>query len=125
MDAVLQEMVGLVLNWRVVLVITLVSLWGACGGLITYTVGKKGMPAVQSKFHQVDPAKLEHVGEWYDRWGSRLLLISMVPVLGTMIRLGAGIYGIRLVAFLIWSLIALMLRNWVLFLLANGVIQAL
>jgi membrane protein YqaA with SNARE-associated domain len=125
MDAVLQEMVGQVLNWRVVLVITLISLWGACGGLITYTVGKKGMPAVQSKFHQLDPDKLEHIGGLYHRWGSRLLLISMVPVMGTMIRLGAGIYGIRLVTFLFWSFVALLLRNWVLFLLANGVIQAL
>ena len=125
MDAVLEELVGQALNWRVVLVITLISLWGVCGGLITCAVGKKGMLAVQSKFHQLDPAKLDRVGGLYERWGSRLLLISMIPVMGTVIRLGAGIYGIRLVAFLIWSLIALMLRNWVLFLLANGVIQAL
>jgi membrane protein YqaA with SNARE-associated domain len=125
MDADLLQTLRLVWNWRVVLAIGLISLWGACGGLISYSVGKKGMPAVQSKFHQVDPEKLNRVEDYYDRWGSRLLLISMIPVIGTVIRLGAGIYGIRLVAFLSWSFIALWVRNWVLFLIAHGVIQAL
>lgn len=125
MEAVIRETAALMWNWHAWLAIVVLSIWGASGGLITYSIGKQGMPAIQSKFHQLNPAKLEYIGALYDRWGSQLLLISMVPVMGTMIRLGAGIYGVGLATFMLWSLIALLLRNWVLFLVAHGILQAL
>jgi len=125
MDPVIQETEALMVNGHAWLAIVVISLWGAAGGLITYSLGKKGIPAIQAKFHQLDPEKLEHFNGWYDRWGNPLLLISMIPLVGTMIRLVAGINGIKLVVFLAWSFIALLIRNWVLFMVAHGIIQSL
>ena len=44
------------------------------------------------------------------------MLLSSLPVLGTLLKLGAGMYGVQVVAFIVWSVIALLIRNWILFL---------
>jgi membrane protein DedA with SNARE-associated domain len=125
MESFLQETVALISNWHVWLAIGAISLLGACGGLITYNIGKKGMPAIESKFSKLEPEKLERFAGWYGRWGNLVLLVTMIPVMGTMIRLVAGMREVRLLVFLVWCLVALLIRNWVLFIVAHGIIQSL
>lgn len=113
---VLRESVQSFLNLRIWLAILAASVWGASLGLINYYAGRKGVTEIQKKFPKLDPNKLEHYHHWYERWGARVLVLSGVPVLGTFLTLGAGIYGVQVVAFMIWSVIALLIRNWILFL---------
>lgn len=125
MESVIPETEALMVNWNAWLSILAISLWGAFGGLITYGIGKKGPRAIEAKVPQLDPEKLERFTGWYDRWGNPLLLVSMIPLVGTTIRLVAGIKGVKLVVFLAWSFVALFIRNWVLLILAQGIILSL
>ena len=121
----LRESAQSLLNFRIWLTILAASTFGASLGLINYLAAKKGLPEIQKKFPQLDQKKLNRVDWLYQRWGARVLLLSSVPVLGTVLTLGAGMYGVQLVAFMIWSVIALLIRNWLLFLFFTVLIGGL
>ena len=122
---VLRESIQSLLDIRVWLAILAFSTWGASLGLVNYYAGKKGMPAIQKKFPQLDANKLERYHHWYERWGARVLMLSGLPVLGTFLTLGAGIYGLQTVEFMVWSIIALLIRNWLLYLFFAVIILGL
>ena len=122
---VLNEIGQSLFDFRIWLAILATSVYGASLGLINYYAGKKGVPAIQERFPQVNPDKLEHYHRWYERWGARVLILSSLPVLGTFLTLGAGIYGVHIVAFMVWSVIALLIRNWLLFFIFTVIIGSL
>ncbi len=96
------------------LVVVLVSLLGTVGNLALYNIGKQGVEAVVSRFPQIDPERWKRVERLYEEHGSLVLLLSGVPVLGSLITTAAGAFGVELPAFLFLVIIAKMIRNWLL-----------
>ena len=95
--------------WAVVLAL---SAGGLAFNLLGYYAGIRGMEAVHERFPRIDPERLGQIGIWYQRWGTFLLLLTALPVLGSLLSVGAGVYGVRLVPFLIWVSLAKVGRNW-------------
>ena len=105
--------------WAWLLVI-LLSVLGAVGNLTLYKVGEEGMEAVISRFPQINPARWNRAGELFETRGSWILLLSSLPGLGLVLSTAAGAFGIRMLVFVLWVVVAKMVRNWLLlFLVVN------
>ena len=105
--------------WAWLLVI-LLSVLGAVGNLTLYKVGEEGMEAVVSRFPQINPARFHRAGELFETRGSWILLLSSLPGLGLLLSTAAGAFGIRMLVFVLWVVVAKMVRNWLLlFLVVN------
>ena len=103
--------------WSIILVLTLLTLISATA---KYRIGKSGLPVVKKRFPQVDDAKWDRVGGYFDRFGSVVVLLSLVPVLAWVIPPAAGAYGVRFIPFLFFAFIAKLIRYWILFIIAYG-----
>ena len=103
--------------WSIILVLSLLTLISATA---KYRIGKGGLPVVKERFPQVDDAKWDRVGGYFDRFGSVVVLLSLVPVLAWVIPPAAGAYGVRFVPFLFFAFIAKLIRYWILFIIAYG-----
>ena len=99
--------------WAWLLVI-LVSLLGAVGNLTLYKLGKEGQEAVASRFPRIDLARFRRAGELFQKRGSWILLLSSVPGLGLLLSTAAGAFGVETHEFLLWVMVAKMVRNWLL-----------
>lgn len=115
----------LLLDLRAWLLVLTFSAVGIAIGLASYHVGRRGLPAVQSRFPKVDPERWEQLGRWYDRWGAGVLVLSAVPFLGILLSAGAGAFGIKLGTFLFWSIVTKTVRNWVILLFLYAGFQRL
>jgi membrane protein YqaA with SNARE-associated domain len=99
--------------WAWLLVI-LVSVLGLLGNLGLYQLGKQGLEAVVTRFPRIKPDRWNHAGELLEARGSWILLATCLPGLGLLLSTAAGAFGISLVAFLLWIMVAKMVRNWLL-----------
>jgi len=104
--------------WLVVLV---ASLLGALGNLALYYLGQRGTEAVLQRFPRIEGGRWKRIGAYYQRFGARLLILSVVPGLGSLLTMGAGAFGIKRRVFLFWVVLAKGMRNWVLLLLFHQV----
>ena len=102
------------------LIIVALSLLGSIGNLALYEVGKQGVDAIRKRFPRIKPEQWQRVQALYDNYGGWVLLISGVPVLGSMLTTAAGAFGVPRPAFLILVTIGKMLRNWLLAILVAG-----
>ena len=80
--------------------------------LILYKLGQGGTEAVLQRFSRINPKRLYRARELVDERGSWILLLSGIPGLGMVLVTAAGILGTRLIKFLLWVLISLWVRNW-------------
>ncbi len=94
------------------LLVILVSVLGVIGNLALYSVGKRGYDAVRDRFPQIKRERWERVATLYERHGSLALLLSGVPVLGSLLTTAAGAFGVRLPVFVLFVFIAKCVRNW-------------
>lgn len=106
--------------WAWLLVI-LLSVLGAVGNLTLYKVGEEGMEAVVSRFPQINPARFHRAGELFETRGSWILLLSSLPGLGLLLSAAAGAFGIRMLVFVLWVVVAKMVRNWLLLIIVVNV----
>ena len=104
MDLLLEPLV-----WLLVIVF---SVLGVFGNLALYGVGKRGYDAVRERFPRVKPERWERVAKLYEEHGSLALLLSGVPVLGSLLTTAAGAFGVRVPAFILFVFIAKFVRNW-------------
>lgn len=111
----------LLLEPRAWLVVILVSILGLAGNLALYQLGKRGVDAVRARFPRIKPEQWQRIGSLYEERGSWVLLLSAVPVLGTMLTTAAGAFGVAQPAFIFWVTIAKLLRNWVLAVIAHEI----
>ena len=95
--------------WLLVAVVTLV---GTASNVILYKLGKEGTEIVLQRFPRIKPERLYRAQELVEERGSWILLLSGIPGLGAVLVTAAGILEVRLSAFLLWVLISLGLRNW-------------
>ena len=106
-----------------VLVVT-VSVLGTLGNLGLYYLGGRGAEAVFARFPYIEGERWERVGGYYRRWGGRILLLSAIPALGTLLTTAAGAYGVKRRVFLLWVFTSKVLRNWLLLLLFYQVVRS-
>jgi membrane protein YqaA with SNARE-associated domain len=103
---------GLV-NYRLWLLVLLVSAWGTAGSLIPYYVGQRGTKAVFDHYPRLRGRPWERLEALYQKWGALTLILSGIPGLGAALLVGAGAFGIRRGVFLCWVFLGKVLRYWV------------
>ena len=103
--------------WLAVLGLSVVGIAISSGA---YGAGRRGKSAARDRFSSISEQRWNQVQGWYDRWGSGILLTSAVPGLATVLTVGAGMFGIRLIPFLFWVSLSKVARNWLIVLLLYG-----
>ena len=107
------------------LVVGVLSVLGALGNLALYYLGQRGTEAVFERFPGLEGERWERIGAYYQRYGPKLLILSAVPGLGTVLTTGAGAFEINRYAFLFWVVVGKGLRNWLIVFLALAGFQGL
>jgi membrane protein DedA with SNARE-associated domain len=112
------------LNLRYWLLIIAISLVGTSANLATYYLGREGSSAVFERYPTLEASSSwQRVNDWFQRWGSRTLVLSFIPVLVTALSAAAGIFKIRMTIFLLAVFAAKVIRNWVILLLALSLLR--
>lgn len=94
------------------LVVLLLSALGVVGNVALYQVGKQGFDAIRERLPRVKPEQWQKVKGLYDRFGAWALLLSGIPVLGSLLTTGAGAFGVALPSFVVLVFVAKLVRNW-------------
>ncbi|MCO5189068.1 MAG: VTT domain-containing protein [Anaerolineae bacterium] len=113
------------LNLHYWLFIVAVSLLGTLPNLVAYYLGREGSAAVFKRYPHLQTSHLwDRVNRWFQRWGSRTLLLAFIPALATALSATAGIFGINRSIFLTYVITAKVMRNWVLLLLILNIARS-
>jgi membrane protein YqaA with SNARE-associated domain len=102
------------------LLIVAFSVLGSVGNLALYQVGKQGIDAIRQRFPRIKDEQWLRVKGLYDKYGAWILLLSGIPVLGSMLTTAAGAFDVPRPMFLLLVTIGKILRNWLLVILAAG-----
>ena len=94
------------------LIVLLLSILGVAGNLALYQVGKRGVDAIRERFPQVKDEQWLRVKKLYDEHGSLALLLSGVPLLGSLLTTAAGAFDVRPFSFVVFVFVAKLVRNW-------------
>lgn len=94
------------------LIVLLLSILGVVGNLALYRIGKGGVDAIRKRFPRIKPEQWHRVKRLFDEHGSFALLLSGVPVLGSLLTTAAGAFDVRLFSFVVFVFIAKLVRNW-------------
>lgn len=97
-------------TWAVVVVGTL---GGYLGSLVNYQLARYGGDRWEAR-HPDRMRAIERVRTWFERWGSPLLVLSWLPVLGETITVAAGLAKVRLWLFSVWTIAGRALRMFAL-----------
>jgi membrane protein YqaA with SNARE-associated domain len=103
--------------WVIILVL---SVLGSVGNLALYQVGNQGIDAIRQRFPRIRDEQWLRVKRLFDNYGSWVLVLSGIPVLGSMLTTAAGAFDVPRPAFLLLVTIGKMLRNWLLAILFYG-----
>jgi membrane protein DedA with SNARE-associated domain len=106
--------------WLVVLGLTI---FGVADRLVFYYAGKRGGKAALDKVHGYTPERADQLHSLYERWGSFLLLITSVPVIGSSMTVLGGISDVAIPLFIVMAVISYMVRNWIIVFLSSGVVH--
>ena len=88
--------------------------------LVAYKLGKEGIEAVSDRFPQIKAEQWERGHELLQTRGAWVLVLSGVPGAGIVIVAAAGALGVRLYTFIPWVSVGMLVRYWVLLLIAVG-----
>jgi len=108
--------------WLVVLVWTAI---GVFNKLVYYEAGERGGNAALNKVHGFNQERADKFHNLYDRWGSILLLLASVPVIGSVVTVLGGVRRVAIPVFVIMVVISNLVRNWIIIILSGGVVQLL
>lgn len=100
--------------WAIILILGLIEV---SVNLAKYYAGREGLAAVQKRFPKVEPEHWARFNNWLERGGGPVLLLMAIPVLSSLLAVSAGIYGLRMMFFFWWAYLAVVSRNWLLYLL--------
>ncbi len=106
------------------LVVIAFSLLGSVGNLALYEAGKQGVDSIRARFPRIKDEHWLRVKGLYDNYGAWILLLSGIPVLGSLLTTAAGAFGVPRPFFLILVTIGKLVRNWLLALLFYGTYNA-
>jgi membrane protein YqaA with SNARE-associated domain len=102
------------------LIVVAFSVLGSLGNLALYEVGRQGVDAIRKRFPRIKDEHWLRVKGLYDRFGGWVLLLSGIPVLGSLLTTAAGVFGVPRPAFLILVTIGKLWRNWLLAIILAG-----
>jgi membrane protein DedA with SNARE-associated domain len=108
--------------WVVVLI------WAAIGvfnKVVYYKAGERSGKAALNHIHGYTPEKADKYHQLYQRWGSPLLLLASVPVIGSVITVLGGVGRVAMPTFIILVVVSNLVRNWLIIILSGGVVQLL
>lgn len=106
---------------RLWLIVLVVSAFGVADKLVYYYAGKRHGKSALDKIHGYTPERAEKFHQLYDRWGSLLLLLASVPMIGSAMTVLGGVDGIARNTFIVLVSISNLVRNWLIVILAGGV----
>lgn len=101
-----------------------VSALGIIAPLTAYAIGKRGTQAVLSHFPRISKEQWEKASKLYEDYGSRLVFLSAIPMIGMVFSAVAGAFGIKLSTFVIWVFAGRLVRNWLILLLFDQALRA-
>ena len=85
------------------------TLGGYLGSLINYALAAGGGRWWRAR-HPDRTARLDRMHTWFDRWGSPVLVLAWLPVVGELLTLVAGAARVRLGVFSFWTILGRALR---------------
>jgi membrane protein DedA with SNARE-associated domain len=119
LDAIIADLTNPT-YWLVVLILTAIGLFNK---LVYYKAGQRSGEDSLNKIHGYTPERADELHHLYGRWGSPLLLLASVPVIGSVTTVLAGADGVALRALVIFVVISNLVRNWLIIILADGAVQ--
>ena len=106
--------------WLVVLVWTAI---GVINKLVYYEAGERSGKVALENIHGYTQERANRFYSHYDRWGSPLLLLASVPVIGSVTTVLAGADGVALPILVVFVVISNLIRNWIIIILAGGIVR--
>ena len=85
------------------------TLGGYVGSLINYALAAGGGLWWRER-HPDRTARLDRMHTWFDRWGSPVLVLAWLPIVGELLTLVAGAARVRLGVFSFWTILGRALR---------------
>jgi membrane protein YqaA with SNARE-associated domain len=113
-------LVNLFLDWRIWAAVILLTGLTVITSVAKYRLGQNGLETVKERFPQISDERWERVGNYFQRYGSPVVLLSFLPLLAWIIPPAAGAYGVKFRPFLLWAFIAKMVRYWILIIIVIG-----
>ena len=107
-------MVDLLTDPKIWLLVLVLSVWGSLARLPNFYLGNRGKERIESLYPRIKPETWERVLGYYDRLGPTPLLISSIPIIGSLLTITAGMAGIKRNSFLFWVVVSKIIRNWIL-----------
>jgi membrane protein YqaA with SNARE-associated domain len=101
--------------------VVIISVLGVLAKLVYYKIGDGGREAIMDHIPKLEPERLEEIEDRYEHSGSRLLLLSSIPGLGSAIAASAGLFHTPMLTFVVLVFISNLVRNWfVIYILDQG-----
>jgi membrane protein YqaA with SNARE-associated domain len=107
-------MIDLLSDPKIWLLIIGASVLGSFARVANYYAGLRGKEVIVNIYPQIEPERWERISRLYDRLGHLPLLLSSIPIIGTLLTVGAGMAGIGRNNFLFWVTVSKVIRNWIL-----------
>ena len=116
-------LINLFLDWRIWAAVILLTGLTVVTSVAKYRLGRDGLDTVKERFPQVSEERWERVGNYFERYGSPVVLLAFLPLLAWIIPPAAGAYGVGFRPFLFWAFIAKMVRYWILIIIVIGLYE--
>jgi membrane protein YqaA with SNARE-associated domain len=97
--------------WLIIIVLTTL---GVVGNLAWFELGKQGTKEITARFPRIKTEAWERIQGLCEEYRARVLILSAISVLASLVTTTAGAMGIRRPVFLVWVTFAKLLRNWLL-----------
>ena len=110
---------------RLWLIVLAVSAIGVADKLVYYYAGRRGGKAALKDIPGLTPERAEKLHNLYDRWGTLLLLLASVPVIGSAMTVLGGVGGVSRTLFIVLVSISNLVRNWLIVILSGGIVALL
>lgn len=107
-------MLDLLTDPKIWLLILVLSVWGSLARLPNFYLGNRGKDQIETLYPRIKPETWQRALNYYDRLGSTPLLISSIPIIGSLLTVTAGMAGIKRNSFLFWVAMSKIIRNWIL-----------
>ncbi len=72
------------------------------GSITNYYVGKLGTNFLLSRYIKVDSQKRQKAEKMYQKWGSPILSLAWIPIIGDPLTVVAGVFNLDLWIFTFW-----------------------
>ena len=115
-------MIDLLSDPKLWLLVLLLSTWGSLARLPNYYAGQRGKDKIETLYPRIKPETWERLLGYYEHLGPIPLLVSSIPLIGSVLTITAGMAGIGRNSFLFWVSVSKIIRNWLLVFIISGLL---